>query len=420
MPDPGFLPGFIGVVLQTLISKMLELISRAKRCRKELDKLKYRLVLILSFLTELEKHVGRIDYLPDLVTSWINELRKLLEEGSKFVEECTLPHWLEIFNRNTLDKKISQFTADLKEHLDNAFLLSILHDLRMHWRILELNERIAQLRIPASAGDPLPSTPSPGDNIDPDSVQLCFLRLAAFTEEEEKVISTETAVQYWITEGLVAGPDHLRTGQIYINLLADCDLIKPLDMDENGNVHRFRMPQHLVKQIVEEKDQRLGTVRDSQEFSFDDERLYALLKVHIIAGYNLGVRDRRQGSSDLYVVAILGDQKQETRSIKKNLNPRWNETFHMLVPQSQPPLLLLKVYDKDLVKDDRMGFGKVDLTNLAKAASMLRTSSSSSLNTEGSCIQCVDGHMVQEVQLKLENVESGKLYLQIEWVEFEL
>ncbi|XP_057848352.2 probable ADP-ribosylation factor GTPase-activating protein AGD11 [Cryptomeria japonica] len=146
----------------------------------------------------------------------------------------------------------------------------------------------------------------------------------------------------------------------------------------------------------------------------------AILKLRIIKGTNLAVRDL--WTSDPYVVVRLGHQKVKTRVIKKNLNPLWDEELSLFVPQSQPRVLKLEVFDKDrLSRDDHMGNGEVDLRDLENAAGMLKTNPSQSLalkNKEGSpCIKCVDGHVVQEVCLKLHNVESGQLDLHIKWVD---
>ncbi|GLJ28807.1 hypothetical protein SUGI_0567900 [Cryptomeria japonica] len=70
------------------------------------------------------------------------------------------------------------------------------------------------------------------------SLQLCFLYLAAFSEDE--VIHTGIATNYWMGEGLVAGPDPVQTGEIYINLLAERCLIEPIQKRHDGKVNNFR------------------------------------------------------------------------------------------------------------------------------------------------------------------------------------
>ncbi|XP_059072829.1 protein C2-DOMAIN ABA-RELATED 2 [Cryptomeria japonica] len=150
------------------------------------------------------------------------------------------------------------------------------------------------------------------------------------------------------------------------------------------------------------------------------EEPVAILKLRIIKGTNLAVRD--MWTSDPYVVVRFGHQKVKTRVIKKNLNPVWDEELTMYVTHSIPLVLKLEVFDKDrLSRDDQMGNGEVDLADLAGAARMQKTNPSPYLamkNKEGSsCIKRVDGHVVQEVCVKLQNVESGQLDLHIKWVD---
>ncbi|GLJ28798.1 hypothetical protein SUGI_0567740 [Cryptomeria japonica] len=71
------------------------------------------------------------------------------------------------------------------------------------------------------------------------SLQLCFLCLAAYPEDS--IISSTYATAYWIGEGLVAGPDPFKIGEMYINLLADRCLIEPVKKNYEGRVLCFRV-----------------------------------------------------------------------------------------------------------------------------------------------------------------------------------
>ncbi|KAL3599634.1 hypothetical protein D5086_007552 [Populus alba] len=78
-----------------------------------------------------------------------------------------------------------------------------------------------------------------------------------------------------------------------------------------------------------------------------------LIKVNVVKGTNLAVRDVL--TSDPYVVLTLGQQSVRTRVIKNNLNPIWNESLMLSIPEQIPPLKVL-VYDKDkFTTDDFMG-----------------------------------------------------------------
>ncbi|KAJ7566748.1 hypothetical protein O6H91_02G116800 [Diphasiastrum complanatum] len=153
-----------------------------------------------------------------------------------------------------------------------------------------------------------------------------------------------------------------------------------------------------------------------------------LVKVRVLKGTNLAVRDMR--TSDPYVVLTLGQQKVKTRVIKSNLNPVWNEELMLSVP-SPPQSLKVQVYDKDaLSADDIMGEAEVNLEPLVSAVKVqegfgedlgdvqigrwLATRDNALIRD--SSIQLLHGQLKQEMSLKLQNVESGELDLELEWV----
>ncbi|MED6199243.1 putative ADP-ribosylation factor GTPase-activating protein agd11, variant 2 [Stylosanthes scabra] len=89
------------------------------------------------------------------------------------------------------------------------------------------------------------------------------------------------------------------------------------------------------------------------------------IKVNVVKGTNLAIRD--VVSSDPYVVLSLGDQSVKTRVIKKSLNPVWNESLMLSIPENIPPLKVC-VYDKDKFStDDFMGEVEIDIEPLVKA-----------------------------------------------------
>ncbi|XP_020597835.1 probable ADP-ribosylation factor GTPase-activating protein AGD11 isoform X2 [Phalaenopsis equestris] len=152
-----------------------------------------------------------------------------------------------------------------------------------------------------------------------------------------------------------------------------------------------------------------------------------LIKVNIIRGTNLAVRDVL--TSDPYVILTLGHQTMKTRVVRRNLNPVWNESLMLSIPDPVPPLRL-EVFDKDrLSTDDEMGVGEIDiqpLVALARAYENCVLSSSepaqvgkwvatehSSL-VRDSLFLLVEGKVKQEICLKLQNVESGHLELELE------
>ncbi|KAM6551889.1 hypothetical protein CsatB_001697 [Cannabis sativa] len=155
-----------------------------------------------------------------------------------------------------------------------------------------------------------------------------------------------------------------------------------------------------------------------------------LLKVKVIRGKNLAVRDML--SSDPYVILNLGQQSVQTTVAKSNLNPVWNEELMLSVPQPFGPLKL-RVFDHDLFSaDDIMGEAEVDLQPLITSAMAFGDAgmfgnmqigkwlkSSDNALIEDSTVNIIDGKVKQEVSLKLQNVESGELELELEWMPLE-
>ncbi|XP_059624612.1 protein C2-DOMAIN ABA-RELATED 4-like isoform X1 [Cornus florida] len=171
------------------------------------------------------------------------------------------------------------------------------------------------------------------------------------------------------------------------------------------------------------------------------EHLLGLLRIHIHRGVNLAVRD--MNSSDPYVVVRLGKQllfdlscylknlmqKLKTRVVKKNLNPEWNEDLTLSVADSNLPIKLT-VYDKDtFTLDDKMGDAEFDIRPFLEAMKMqLGNLPSGTIITrvkpsrdnclaEESCIMWTDGKVVQDMVLRLRNVECGEVEIQLQWID---
>ncbi|KAJ4970157.1 hypothetical protein NE237_003256 [Protea cynaroides] len=153
-----------------------------------------------------------------------------------------------------------------------------------------------------------------------------------------------------------------------------------------------------------------------------------LIKVNIIRGTNLAIRDVM--TSDPYVVLTLGQQSMKTRVIKNNLNPVWNESLMLSIPEPIPPLKLL-VYDKDtFTTDDYMGEAEIDIQPLLTAAKAYENSTiTESIELEkwiankqnntlvkDSIISLVDGKAKQNITIRLQNVERGVLEIELECV----
>ncbi|AQK82235.1 Putative calcium-dependent lipid-binding (CaLB domain) family protein [Zea mays] len=152
-----------------------------------------------------------------------------------------------------------------------------------------------------------------------------------------------------------------------------------------------------------------------------------ILKVKVIRGTKLAVRDLM--SSDPYVVLTLGQQKAKTSVSKRNLNPVWNEELKLSVPQHYGPLKL-QVFDHDMLsKDDEMGDAEIDLQPMISAATAFGDPdlladmqigkwlrSPDNALARDSAVNVVGGKVKQEVSLRLQNVESGEVELELEWI----
>ncbi|KAK1420323.1 hypothetical protein QVD17_21831 [Tagetes erecta] len=155
-----------------------------------------------------------------------------------------------------------------------------------------------------------------------------------------------------------------------------------------------------------------------------------MIKVNVVSGNDLVIRDVM--SSDPYVLLSLGTQSVKTRVIKNNLNPVWNEKLMLSIPHDVPPLIV-NVFDKDkFTNDDFMGEAEIDIRPLVSAAKAVENGNAkgpskqhekmdegkdkNTLVVNNSLITVTEGKTKQDVAVKLKNVESGELQIEIECV----
>jgi hypothetical protein len=157
------------------------------------------------------------------------------------------------------------------------------------------------------------------------------------------------------------------------------------------------------------------------------ETLLGLLRIRVKRGVNLAVRDVR--SSDPYVVVKMGKQKLKTRVIKKDVNPEWNEVLTLSVTDPSLPIKLT-VYDHDTFsKDDKMGDAEFDIRPYIEALRMnvsdlpsgtiitkVHPGRHNCLSQESS-VMWSEGRVVQDINLRLRNVECGELEVQLQWID---
>ncbi|XP_006843797.2 GTPase activating protein 1 [Amborella trichopoda] len=170
----------------------------------------------------------------------------------------------------------------------------------------------------------------------------------------------------------------------------------------------------------------LGLRQREREKEEMEKGLTGLLRVQVIRGVNLAVRDLL--SSDPYVILSMGKQRLKTRVIKRNTNPTWNENLTLVVSNPIMPIKF-RVYDKDTFsRDDKMGDAELDIQPFMEAVNMdlkgvpsgtiIRKLIPSRQNclAEVSCISWEVNTVVQDVCLRLRNVERGEVELQLKWI----
>ncbi|KAK8551047.1 hypothetical protein V6N13_119538 [Hibiscus sabdariffa] len=155
-----------------------------------------------------------------------------------------------------------------------------------------------------------------------------------------------------------------------------------------------------------------------------------LLKVKVVKGINLAIRDMM--TSDPYVLLTLGQQTAQTTVKSSDLNPVWNEDLMLSVPNNYKSVKL-EVYDHDTFSaDDIMGEAEIDIQPLITSAMSYGDpqmfgnmqigkwlKSNDNALMEDSIVNIVDGRVIQEVSLQLQNVESGEIYLEVEWLSLD-
>ncbi|XP_044331782.1 protein C2-DOMAIN ABA-RELATED 8 [Triticum aestivum] len=158
------------------------------------------------------------------------------------------------------------------------------------------------------------------------------------------------------------------------------------------------------------------------------EPVIGKLSVRVVRGHNLVIADPLTHTSDPYVVLCYGSQKVKTSVQKKNANPLWNDVLVLPVTNPTKPVKL-EVFDEDkFTADDSMGVAEFNVTDTYDAAKLdlkhasdgtrIKTIYPVGTNYLGgeSHVSWKNGKVVQDLILKLKNVDSGSVVLQLEWV----
>ncbi|KAH1131257.1 hypothetical protein J1N35_002635 [Gossypium stocksii] len=146
------------------------------------------------------------------------------------------------------------------------------------------------------------------------------------------------------------------------------------------------------------------------------DKLMGLLRVHVKRGVNLAVRDRLK-----------------TRIVKKDVNPEWNDDLTLSITDPDIPVSLT-VYDHDTFsKDDKMGDSEFEVRSFIEALktytnleeipsgtviSRLKPSTDNCLVDESAIYVNDEGKIVQDLFLRLRNVECGEVEIQLQWIHY--
>ncbi|KMT08051.1 hypothetical protein BVRB_6g144060 [Beta vulgaris subsp. vulgaris] len=155
--------------------------------------------------------------------------------------------------------------------------------------------------------------------------------------------------------------------------------------------------------------------------------LIGILKIRVIKGTNLIAKDINH--SDPYVIISMGSQKLKTRHVKNDCNPVWNDELTLAIADFDAPINLT-VYDTDsFTPDDQLGEAQIDIKPYIECMRAQLSDISTDtivdkiLPNRKNCLTDVshiiwkDGKLVQDMIVRLKNVKTGEVELQIEWVD---
>ncbi|KAK6485189.1 extended synaptotagmin-3-like [Huso huso] len=121
-----------------------------------------------------------------------------------------------------------------------------------------------------------------------------------------------------------------------------------------------------------------------------------VVRVHLIEAEDLVPKDTYmmgmvKGKSDPYANLRVGTQSNRSKTIKENLNPKWNEVYEFVVHEAPGQDLELEMFDEDPDKDDFLGSLVIELGEV------------------------MNDRVVDE-WFPLSDIERGKVHLKLEWL----
>nr|XP_058153604.1 extended synaptotagmin-2 isoform X2 [Dasypus novemcinctus] len=121
-----------------------------------------------------------------------------------------------------------------------------------------------------------------------------------------------------------------------------------------------------------------------------------VLRIHFLEAQDLQGKDTYlkglvKGKSDPYGIIRVGNQIFQSKVMKENLSPKWNEVYEALVYEHPGQELEIELFDEDPDKDDFLGSLLIDLIEVEK-------------------------ERLLDEWFTLDEVPKGKLHLKLEWL----
>lgn len=120
-----------------------------------------------------------------------------------------------------------------------------------------------------------------------------------------------------------------------------------------------------------------------------------VVRVHLLEARDLLAKDTYmmgivKGKSDPYAILRVGNRHFKSKTIKENLNPKWNEVYEFVVHEAPGQELEVELFDEDADNDDPLGTYNLDFGEVKKEVEM-------------------------DQWFPLQGVQNGEVHLKLQW-----
>ncbi|XP_028799058.1 synaptotagmin-4-like [Neltuma alba] len=167
---------------------------------------------------------------------------------------------------------------------------------------------------------------------------------------------------FWLklVKNLEVQRDTKYRGEVHLELLYCPFGVKSIFTDLYGDSFGLTTFEKAIKSASDQT--QVGDVNKSQKKYVI---VRGVLSVTVISAEDLPDMDLL-GKTNAYVELMLkkADQKRRTRVATSGLNPAWNQTFDFVVEDALHEMLILEVWDQDLIGKDKIGRVTMTLTRV--------------------------------------------------------